>query len=332
MADYNLSPDDEKPGAPELGKRVEVPSPQPRPEVRTEYEPDNLETEASDSPGPAFQPEPTNSRGVEVPRMDRNYTARDRKNRTKYLKAVRESRPRKSKKGPIALLIILLLVIAAAVFYWLVIRVDTAQAPQAKTDQQATNTPQPVQQQSSTVEAKTYYANGFPLSLKYPASWTVDEKDGLLTITSPVQTLTDASQQTMPGEIVLTIQDPKQAKLKEFSQGDVVAVLESQRIAYTHPSSTQRGHTYISFLQYPRTVTKGGLDAIYVTGNAGYKYAQVIPKQDLTAVNPLIGVSFISCGNSDCPAKLQSPMTISSDSWQALSKPVLLMLKSVQIT
>jgi hypothetical protein len=166
--------------------------------------------------------------------------------------------------------------------------------------------------------------------LDYPASWTPQENNGILTVTSPVVPLTDAGGNDVKGRVVLTIQPPKQADLKPFDQGKVVAVLKSDRVTYTNPSTSQNGASYLSFLQYPSTTTKGGLDAMYLTGNAGFQYGGVVSKTDITQVDPLVSLTFIGCANDDCPAATQTAQTISSDMWKQtdFQQPIMKMLES----
>ena len=116
---------------------------------------------------------------------------------------------------------------------------------------------------------------------------------------------------------------------KAFSSGSV-AVLSSQKIAFDSPTTQQAADTYISFVQYPTTNIKGGLDGIYVTGNYGYQKYQNIPSTNIASIDPFVDVTFYSCANSSCPTTSRQPLTISARDWSdsSFSSPILLILKS----
>ncbi|HEY1646256.1 MAG TPA: hypothetical protein VGF75_07930, partial [Candidatus Saccharimonadales bacterium] len=121
-----------------------------------------------------------------------------------------------------------------------------------------------------------------------------------------------------------------------FNQGQLpagfgtssVAVLNSQDINYTSPSTTQAAQTYISFVQYPATTVIGGLDAIYLTGNDGYLKDQTIPNTDVNQISPLVVISFQSCQDSACSSP--ESLTISSSMWGNIDfqTPIMDVLKS----
>lgn len=152
-----------------------------------------------------------------------------------------------------------------------------------------------------------------------------------MTLVSPAIGLKNAGGQKVTGQITLTFRD-KSRPLPEFDKGNAVAVLESQKIAYAHPSQSQRGSTYISFLTYAGS-TSGGIDGIFVTGNTGYKAAQAVPKADFTPVDPIISITFAKCPNQDCAGKTTA-LSLSTSSWNdtSLSQPLLKMLESLTIT
>jgi hypothetical protein len=184
--------------------------------------------------------------------------------------------------------------------------------------------------QAASIPTQTYTSSDFGLSLHYPDGWdVVDSGSGPMTVTSRPMTLVSATGQSLTGEVIVTIQ--KQGQLPTaFNGGTDLAVLNSQLISYTNPSTTQNSQTYISFVQYSATNTKGGLDGIYVTGNDGYSKDQVIPASDINQINPLITITFTKCGNSSCSTNL-TPLTIASTSWASsvLQKSVLTLLTSL---
>jgi hypothetical protein len=198
----------------------------------------------------------------------------------------------------------------------------------------AQNNQQQTQQQSNTTAASTkhYDSTDLGLGFDYPENWTVADDNGKLTVTSPAMQLTDADGQTQTGQAVMTIQSANAADFSMFQKGPAVAVLASEKVAYTKPTSTQRADTYISFLQYAATTAHGALDGVYVTGDYGYKYADGITEADITKVDPDIRVTFVKCANAACTGTLTS-LSISSDMWsnKSFSSPIEDMLKSLAI-
>lgn len=179
------------------------------------------------------------------------------------------------------------------------------------------------------IPSTSYNSTTFALSFNYPTSWAiVDSGSAGITVTSPSLNLINANGQTVNGQIVMSL--TKQGTIPSGFGTNSVAVLSSTKINYTQPTSTQAAGTYISFVQYPATNTKGGLDGIFLTGNYGYKKDQTIPSSDLAKINPLIDFTFLSCASASCPASSRQPLTIASTNWSnnSFSAPILLIFKS----
>ncbi len=188
------------------------------------------------------------------------------------------------------------------------------------------------QQPAITAATMQYNSSNFNLTLNYPQGWNVsDNGNGKLTVTSPNMQLTGANGQSQTGQVVLAIQNENAMNFSMFSQGNAVAVLPSQHIAYANPTPTQRATTYVSFLQYAATNTHGALDGIYVTGNSGYQQGQVIPEVDITKVDPVITVTFNQCSNVTCGSS--KPMSIDASMWNdsGFSGPILKMIESLAL-
>lgn len=188
------------------------------------------------------------------------------------------------------------------------------------------------QTKTISTQTKNYSSQNFTLSFSYPQDWTVTDTTGtnLLTVTSPAVTLTDASNQKFNGQITMSIRGKTQ-KLTEFDKGSATAALESEKIAYTQPTQTQRGNTYVSFLRFAKTVNTAALDGVYITGDAGYKKDQDIPLIDITKVDPVISITFGKCSDATCSSAPQTSISVSSWSDTALSTPLMNMLKSLAI-
>lgn len=179
------------------------------------------------------------------------------------------------------------------------------------------------------VPTHAYNSSDFNVNFNYPDGWAVvDSGNGPMTVTSPSMSLTSASGKAVTGQIIMTVAKQGQLPAK-FTAGTALAVLDSQEIAYTQPTAAQTSQTYVSFVQYSSTNTRGGLDAIFVTGNFGYQKDQIIPTSDIAGVDPFISLSFSECGNSACTTNL-TPLTIASTSWNQSSfkAPIVTMLSS----
>jgi hypothetical protein len=240
----------------------------------------------------------------------------ERQQRIEYLRSVRKpDKKRAGSKKWLVIAIIVLLLIAAGLgaAYWYINRDSSAPAKATPT---TTTTNKPAQQTAPAADAqfKDYTSTNFALGLKYPADWALNDTANALTIVSPVQQLPGADGKQTSGAVLITIRH-QQPSLAEFKAGNAVAVLDSKNVNYSAPAAGQRGTTYLSYLQYASTTTKGALDGIYITGNAGYKKTQTIPQADIIKVDPLVSVTYLGC-TSACAPGGQSTQ-VNADSWVA---------------
>lgn len=145
-------------------------------------------------------------------------------------------------------------------------------------------------------ETKQISSSQFSLDMEIPADWeVVDESgSGVFTATSPNVSIPAAGGGTVTGKVTLSIRDKAQ-KLAEFDEGNAVAVIDSEKVSYSKPSSAQRGQTYLSYLAYPATAEKELINGIYITGDFGYQKDQAIPKADIQKIDPIISLSFKAC-------------------------------------
>ena len=198
--------------------------------------------------------------------------------------------------------------------------------PQKVAAASVTPSPKPA---APSFPTSSYNSTNYNTSFSYPSSWTVvDSGSAPLNIISPVMNIISATGQTLSGQIEFTI--AKKGSVPPAFTTTSVAVLSSQKIAFNKPAPTQAADTYISFVQYPSTNTRGGLDGIYVTGNYGYQKYQNIPSSNVATVDPLVDVTFFSCANASCPVSSRQPLTIASSDWSdtSFSTPILYILKS----
>jgi hypothetical protein len=213
----------------------------------------------------------------------------------------------------------------AAWYYWLK---DEPKSTTSDTsdEQSKTPTPAPVAEPDPT---ETYTSSAFQLQFDYPEGWKVTEgADNKIIGVSTATKFKTVSGGTQTGQVLFTIQH-KQASLPDFTSGNALAVYESEKVDYAKPSQTQRASTYISFLNYAASTTKG-LDGIYVTGDNGYKKDQYVPLVDVSKSDPLITLTFRSCDDDKC-ATPGKPLTISANAWgdTGFAKPLRTMLQSI---
>jgi hypothetical protein len=180
-----------------------------------------------------------------------------------------------------------------------------------------------------------YYSTNLSIGFNYPKNWTITDVTGSnsLTLMSPVLNLLTSTNKLVKGQITLTIQNQSPV-IPGYQSGNATAALESQIIDYTNPTAAQRGSTYISFLHYATSNTpSSNIDAIYVTGNAGYKINQYIPETDILAVSPVVSITFSQCTTVACTGKV-SPISITSGAWStsSFSGTLLTLLKSLSIS
>jgi hypothetical protein len=176
-----------------------------------------------------------------------------------------------------------------------------------------------------------YSSSVFNLTVNYPNTWTIAASGSTsMTITSPETAMTADTGKAVEGKTIVTVVN--QGQIPAGYGSSSVAVLNSQDINFSKPTSSQAAQTYISFMQYPATTVKGGLDAIYMTGNNGYLKGDVVPSSIVGQVSPLVIVSFEQCSNQTCTSPVA--LTISSTMWNssAFSTPILDILKSFEFS
>lgn len=162
-------------------------------------------------------------------------------------------------------------------------------------------------------DTKRYSSSQFSLEFDQPSDWVIkdDQTSGLLTATSPNVSIPATGGGLVTGRVVMTIKGKTQ-KLTEFDSGNATAVTDSEKVAYTKPSSVQRGQTYLSFLSYPASSSTDLMDGVYVTGDSGYQKDQAIPKIDIQKIEPIITLTFLACDGS-CTKEIG----ISPEAWLA---------------
>jgi hypothetical protein len=200
--------------------------------------------------------------------------------------------------------------------YWFLTKKDSNKsADKSPSNSQQSTDDQSADEELITTETEHYTSNSFMLEFDYPKDWKVSETDGgLLTGKSPAIALKQADGKSVTGQVIFTIRN-KQQEMPEFDKGNATAVLASEKINYTKPSSAQRGSTYLSFLTYAGSAQANRLDGVFITGDVGYQKGQAIPKADFTPVDPVISVTFMKCADQAC-ADEGTQIGIDAAMWQ----------------
>lgn len=223
-----------------------------------------------------------------------------------------QSAPKKKRKWPKIVAILVVLGVLGGAGYWFLSR---PQPKQDITQTPAANSTNETDKEADSAKPKHYVSNQFTVSFDHPADWVItdDENGGRLTLKSPATQLRDSSGQTVTGQIVITMRDKKQL-LPEFDKGNAAAARESEKITYTKPSQVQRAQTYLSFLRLASLATADTtIDALFITGDAGYQTGQAIPRADILPMEPVISVSFFKCSDKFCVSP--EPLGISATNW-----------------
>jgi cytoskeletal protein RodZ len=235
-----------------------------------------------------------------------------------------------SKKGRYVLIALAILLLAGALAYWFLLKPKPAKTP--STSPASTLSVKNSGSKESALDTDHHESPSFNLGFDYPKSWKVSDISGSdkIVVTSPSMKLKNTDGQQVDGQIVITIRGKTQ-KLSEFDKGAATAVSSSEKITYTKPSEIQRGDTYISFVSFANSKDTG-LDAIYITGDAGYQKNQTVPAVDISKIDPITNVTFVKCNDSKCTGT-GTALTVNPDSWKDsnFSKPIKTVLQSLAI-
>ena len=239
---------------------------------------------------------------------------------------IESARPRKPKRRwPLVVLVVLLLAGAVVGTYWFGLRKpSTPPASKSTPTSHATKkTTQP-----AIVPTKHYDSDTYTLGFDYPQTWDVSDTAAKLTVTSPAASLTTVDGKTVDAHVLVTFQNP-QTTIAGYPTTGAIASLASDKLTYKQPTSVQRAQTYLSYLGY---ASASSLDALYVTGDNGYQQGQQIPMSDVVKGNPLISVTFVTCGTTGCGAAATA-VTVQADAWKSsvLSQQVTNLLQSIQL-
>jgi cytoskeletal protein RodZ len=257
--------------------------------------------------------------------------AEDRQARIEYLRSLTPEKKRKPVWLRIVLTVVVIAIVGGIAALLYIKLVDTKKDDGKDAQTTASKNAQQKKVADTPVKAtKTYSSTTFNLSIMYPDGWVPAEGDNKLTITSPATSFANASGKTITGQIIVSL-NAKGQNLTPFDSGNATAVLDSEKLTYTQPTSVQRAQTYLSFAQYPTTTATGAIDALYVTGDYGYQKGQAIPKVDMANLDPLISVNFLSCSDAKCTKTAPVPIAASNWTNKVFSTPITSTLESLAV-
>jgi hypothetical protein len=203
-----------------------------------------------------------------------------------------------------ALAIVLVAGIAYGAYWY-----GTQQAHKSVTKQEAHTQ---VKSTPTVVPTKHYDSTNFSMGFDYPGNWKIADSSSALTVTSPTAQLQTSSGKAA-GRVIVTIEN-QQSSIPNFPANGAVASIASDMVTYKQPSEVQRAQTYLSYLGYQNATS---LDALYITGDSGYQAGQQVPMTDITKGNPLVGVTFETCGDSSCSPGTTGPLSLQASSWKS---------------
>jgi hypothetical protein len=254
--------------------------------------------------GPVQGPPPTPP--DQPPKQDDEYAAASQSTADYIhnLEPVKAQKKKRKIKGIIFIAVIGLALIGAAV-YFLVLRKQPA--PASNSNQQTATQQQPAESVDDEL-SEHIVSQDLQLAIDHPKTWQKDDgTQGQLVLQSPTAQITTADGSKTSGRVVITIVSAG-STVPKFTGTTGKALADSKKIAYSQPSQSQRKETHLSFVGFGST---SGVGAVYITGDAGYKKDQDIPKTDVAKSEPIIAVSFVKCDGGNC----QEGMTIDPAAW-----------------
>ncbi|HTE57571.1 MAG TPA: hypothetical protein VK694_02420 [Verrucomicrobiae bacterium] len=210
------------------------------------------------------------------------------------LEPVKAQKKKRKIKGIIFIALVVLVAIGAAMYFLVLRRQST---PSQGSGQPSAPQQQPVESVDEEL-SEHLVSQDIQMSIDHPKTWQKDDAtQGQLTLQSPAAQITTSDGSKKSGKVLITIVTAG-STVPKFANPTGKAVVDSQKIAYAQPSQSQRKETYLSFAGFDGST---GVDAVYITGDAGYKKGQDIPKTDVAKSEPIIGVSFVKCdGGQEC--------------------------------
>lgn len=216
---------------------------------------------------------------------------------------------KKNNKSKIIIIIILITIMFVSLFFVF----HTNEKKKTVIQKSTSKTKSLISSNPNSTSSSIYSSVYYNLTLNLPNGWSVINDNKLsLSVVSPVQDLIDTSNNKVNGRIFLSITPTGQVP-SGLDGKDALEVIESLKVSYTQPTSSQLAQSYISLVQYQSTIQPNGLDGIFVTGNSGYTQSQIVPFSRLKSLNPTIVIYFQSCSDSKCSKA--NNLTINDSMW-----------------
>jgi hypothetical protein len=181
-------------------------------------------------------------------------------------------KPKRSKAPLILLILVILLIVGGGVYWFFAVGPGHKKSSKQNTTASSQNTTNNSSQSSSSSEDasgnKTFKSTKLGLEFTYPGSWTVKENTDKseIIITSPSVSYAKKDGTTTKGVFTLKMRNGLVPDSMKPTIQNAVAVLPSEVIAYTAPTTQQRQYTNISF---------GGsgtnINFFIVSGSAAFK-------------------------------------------------------------
>ena len=239
--------------------------------------------------------------------------------------ATYKHKPLKGRKNQwiiISLLVIVVLIAGGggAAYWWHKQQVKSTTGQRAAT----INQPGPKATTPTSNTSQTYTSTGKDLNLSftYPSSWTAtpasgdNASDQAITLNSPLASITDASNTSITGKVVVTIR-PGSADLSELSSGSATAAQASVQFAYSKPTAAQHQYPYLTFIHLTSSANpNGGFEEVVVTGINQFTKGQSITADSLGSLDPIISASFYNCSTQTCTSSGATPLSITNATWQ----------------
>lgn len=224
----------------------------------------------------------------------------------KNIGPIKEAR-RKRKRRRVVLLVLAVILVLGAVGYGAYRYVNRPASP----ERSAQDTDQ-TDRSEETATLENFSSRELGIKLEYPSDWTVDESvSDQVSLISP-QTDLPGESDDMSAKVVVTVR-ANDGTLPGFDDDSALAVRDSIKLAYESPSQIQRAETYLSFVSHSSAET---MDAIYITGDFGYRADAIVSKEDILHTDPTVSVRFYACQDDVCDIEESNAIAIRTTVWE----------------
>lgn len=183
-------------------------------------------------------------------------------------------KPKRSNAPLIIVIVVLVLALGGTIYWFTAGPGHKKDSQKGTTSSQQTNSSQngSGSESSQSAGTKTYKSDKLGLEFTYPDTWTKKENGDKseITVVSPGLTYTNKDGKSTQGVFTLKIRNGLLPEAMKTTIQNMVAVKDSEVIAYTKPTDQQRQYTNLSF---------GGngtnMNFFMVSGSAAFKTGEV---------------------------------------------------------